>query len=67
MIRLLYNEKRFDKWIKLRKKFKDVIRNKEYKTVIKYGEKLLIFAANAKFIGIMTALFYKETGHAYLA
>jgi hypothetical protein len=61
-----WNDEKFAKWLSLRGQFKDSKRTKDYDQTIEVGLSILSFAKTAKFIEIMTALFHRDLGDAYL-
>ena len=61
-----WNDEKFAKWLSLRGQFKDAKRTKNYDQTIKLGLSILSFARTAKFIEIMTPLFHRDLGNAYL-
>lgn len=60
-----WDQKKFDRWQELRKALKEQKRAKEYAQVIEIAGKIIDLDKEAKFIKIMTPLFYKEIGAAY--
>ena len=56
----------FDEWLSLRKRIADAKRDKDYGKVVELGMAVLSLDKRAKFIGVMTPLFHKEIGNAYL-
>lgn len=60
-----FNQKKFNQWQELRKQFKDAKLNKNLDQVIKLSKEIVELDQTAKFICIMTPLFYKEIGSAY--
>jgi hypothetical protein len=60
-----WNENLFQEWIKLRESFKANKRQKNWGSVINICEEIIQLDSKAKFIHIMTPLFYKELANAY--
>jgi hypothetical protein len=61
-----WDDKKFEEWLSLREQFQDAKRSKNYDQTIKVGLSILSFEKTAKFIGIMTPLFHRDLGNAYL-
>ncbi|MHC8382665.1 hypothetical protein [Pseudomonas sp. LB3P14] len=59
-----FNQKIFDRWQELRKALKEYKGAKDYDQVIEVASKIIVLDKEAKFIRIMTPLFYKEIGTA---
>ena len=59
-----WDQKKFDRWQELRKTLKEHKRAKDYEQVIEVAGKIIDLDNEAKFIQIMTPLFYKEIGTA---
>ena len=60
-----FDQKKFDQWQELRKTLKEVKRLKDYQRVVEICNKIIVLDSSAKFIQIMTPLFFKEMGAAY--
>lgn len=60
-----FNQKIFNQWQELRKQFKEAKRSKNYDQIIKLSKEIIELDKIAKFICIMTPIFYKEIGAAY--
>jgi hypothetical protein len=61
-----WDQRLFDEWLSLREQFRDAKRNKEYVKTIDLCMAILALNKRAKFIRVMTPLFHKEIGNAYL-
>ncbi|PKK82124.1 MAG: hypothetical protein CVT49_15350 [candidate division Zixibacteria bacterium HGW-Zixibacteria-1] len=60
-----WNDKDFDKWQKLRNKYREAKKENNYKKVISLCETIIDLDKRAKFICIMTPLFLKDIANAY--
>ncbi|MEQ5857620.1 tetratricopeptide repeat protein [Halomonas sp. EF61] len=61
----LFNQNQFDRWQELRKPLNEHKRAKEHGQVVEVARMIISLDKEAKFIRIMTPLFYKEIGMAY--
>jgi len=61
-----WDDDKFKKWLSLREHFKNAKRSKDDDQIIRIGLLILSFANTASFIGIMTPLFHRDIGNAYL-
>ena len=61
-----WNEETFEEFIALRDNFRKAKRNKNYVQLIELCMAIIALHERAKFIGIMTPIFHKEIGNAYL-
>jgi tetratricopeptide (TPR) repeat protein len=61
-----WNDKKFNKWLKLREKHKKAKSDKNFQEIISISKEIIELDKNAKFIGIMTPLFQKDMADAYL-
>ncbi|RFA27313.1 hypothetical protein CAI21_14850 [Alkalilimnicola ehrlichii] len=60
-----FDQEKFDQWQELRKNLKEAKRSKAYEQVIGLCKEIIGLDRSAKFIQIMTPLFFKEMGAAY--
>jgi tetratricopeptide (TPR) repeat protein len=60
-----FDQKKFDQWQELRKTLKEAKRSKAYERVVELCNKIIGLDKSARFIQIMTPLFFKEMGVAY--
>ncbi|MBM7456859.1 hypothetical protein HNR62_002761 [Oceanisphaera litoralis] len=60
-----FDQKIFDHWQQLRKSLKEAKRAKNYERVVELCNEIISLDKSAKFIQIMTPLFFKEMGVAY--
>ncbi len=60
-----WDEKTFQKWLKLREKFGTYKKAQNWRDLIGVGTEIIELAKNAEFIGIMVPLFYKDMAYAY--
>jgi len=61
-----WDDRKFNKWQKLRENFRVAKKEKDYNKLISIGNSILELDTNAKFIGIFVPLFQKEMADAYL-
>jgi hypothetical protein len=61
-----WEEKKFCEWQRLREEFGKVKKEKAYQKVIDVAYLIIGLSDEAKFIGILEAIFQKEIGNAYL-
>lgn len=54
----------FNEFIKLRSQLRTAEKENNYQEVLSLGTKIIELDKNAKFIGIVTAIFLKDMGHA---
>ena len=60
-----WNEQTFDKWLALREKFSIYKKNKDWIKLISVCDEIIRLDEEAKFIGIMVPLFYKDIAYAH--
>jgi hypothetical protein len=61
-----FDQKLFDEWLSLRKQLAEAKHSKNHENIIKLCLAILSLNDRAKFIKIMTPLFYKEIANSYL-
>lgn len=60
-----WNEKQFQQWLELRTAFRVSKKEKKWQKLIVICEEIIKLDQQAKFISIMTALFYREIARAH--
>jgi tetratricopeptide (TPR) repeat protein len=61
-----WNDKKFAKWIDLRKKHRQAKKEKDYSKIVSLSLDIIALDKTAKFIGIFLPIFTKDIAEAYL-
>jgi len=63
---IMFDQTKFNEWQALRTELKAAKKEKDFNKVINICDQIIVLDKDASFIQIMTPLFYKEKGAAYI-